>query len=239
MSKISVAIHQPNFFPWIGYFDKIAKSDVFILLDDVQLPKKGGTWSNRVKLLGTNNEEKWLTAPIVRQYSGVRNINEVSFDHNKPWRESILSTIKSYYGKSPFYAEIMPILNDLILYPEDNIALYNTYIVYSISKLLGIPKSRFIKSSNIKYEGHSNEMLASLVKAVGGSVYVYGGGSDSYQENEVFLRAQVHLQPQNFQHPNYTQMKNKNFVSGLSIIDALMNIGMEEVISFLKIPKVP
>ena len=50
MDKI-VAIHQPNFFPWLGYFDKINKSDIFIFLDDVQFPKKGGNWTNRVQLM--------------------------------------------------------------------------------------------------------------------------------------------------------------------------------------------
>ena len=73
-----VAIHQPNFFPWLGYFDKIARSDVFIFLDDVQFPKTGGVWSNRVKIL-IGGEARWSTAPIDRSFTGTRKICEMHF----------------------------------------------------------------------------------------------------------------------------------------------------------------
>ena len=69
---ILVAIHQPNFFPWLGYFDKIRRADFFILLDDVQYPKTGaGSWSNRVKVM-INGEGRWLTAPVDRSFHGTR-----------------------------------------------------------------------------------------------------------------------------------------------------------------------
>ena len=71
-----VAIHQPNFFPWLGFFDKIARADVFCLLDNVQFPKTGGTWINRVQLW-INGKAAWATAPVDRSYSGVRRIREM------------------------------------------------------------------------------------------------------------------------------------------------------------------
>jgi len=65
-----VAIHQPNFLPWLGYFDKLARADTFVLLDSVQFPKRNGTWMNRVKLL-VGGEPGWITVPIVRAYHGL------------------------------------------------------------------------------------------------------------------------------------------------------------------------
>ena len=108
MNRI-VAIHQPNFFPWIGYFDKIARCDAFVILDDVQFPKTGGTWTNRVKL-PISGEPRWVTAPINRNYSGVRKISEIEFTGNQAWRDKILKIIEFNYKKAPFYVEMFSFL---------------------------------------------------------------------------------------------------------------------------------
>ncbi len=75
---VVVAIHQPNFLPWLGYFDKVAKSDVFVFLDSVQAPKTGGSWLNRVRL-AMNGEARWVTAPIDRTFHGVKRVHELEF----------------------------------------------------------------------------------------------------------------------------------------------------------------
>ena len=103
---ITVAIHQPNFFPWLGYFDKIAKCDVFIVLDDVQFPKGDGSWLNRVRLL-VGGEPRWVTAPIVRAFHGVRLVGQVEFHSSTPWREKVLKTLTANYARAPFFEETM------------------------------------------------------------------------------------------------------------------------------------
>lgn len=224
-----VAIHQPNFFPWLGYFHKIANCDYFVFLDDVQLPKKGGTWSNRVKVL-INEQGKWMTAPIVRNYSGVRPINEVCFDEEKPWRKSVIGTVQSVYKTAPYYEEIFPFLRELIEHQEANIADYNIHAISKISEKIGIDVQKFQRSSDTPYKGAANEMLVSITKYWGGDVYLCGGGADGYQDEAVFKSGGVELHYQNFQHPQYSQNFNGDvFVSGLSIIDALMNLGWSEV----------
>lgn len=99
-----VAIHQPNFFPWLGYFAKIARSDYFVLFDDIQFPKTGGSWSNRVKLL-VSGEARWVTAAIDRNYHGTRTIREMSFLAANPWREKTLKSIEANYRRHPYYLE--------------------------------------------------------------------------------------------------------------------------------------
>src|ERR671923_195501 len=89
-----VAIHQPNFLPWLGWFDKAARADVFVLLDHVQFPRTSrGTYVNRVKLL-VNGSGKWVTAPIVRSGGSMQRIDEVRVDDAQPWREKVLRTIE-------------------------------------------------------------------------------------------------------------------------------------------------
>src|SRR4051794_9997556 len=88
-SEVVVGLHQPNFFPWLGYFDKLVRADVFVLLDNVQFSKTGGTWSNRVRLLA-GDAPTWITLPVVRAYSGVRLVREMQIDNRQPWRRKFL-----------------------------------------------------------------------------------------------------------------------------------------------------
>ena len=109
-----VAIHQPNFFPWLGYFQKIVKCDAFIFLDDVQFPRSGACVNaNRVKMI-VSEEARWVTATIDRNFEGNRNINQMEFNGTVLWREKILKTIETNYRKAQFFYEIFPLLSKLI-----------------------------------------------------------------------------------------------------------------------------
>lgn len=232
MSKL-VSIHQPNFFPWLGYFDKIARSNIFILLDDVQYQKTGGVWTNRVKLL-IANEAKWITAAIDRNYSGTRNINEMHFVSSEPWRKKTLRSIEANYAKHPYFDEVIETIQPLIMNEESNVARYNYHAICNITKALGLDTNHFRLSSQLQKEGASNELLASLTKVVGGDSYMCGGGAEGYQEEAVFSKQSIKLHYQNFKHPVYLQHRSPNFTSGLSIIDSAMNLGWLGVYQLLR-----
>lgn len=229
-----IAIHQPNFFPWLGYFDKIIRSDVFIFLDDVQFPKKGGTWINRVNIL-INGSPKWITATVDRSYSGFRNINEMSFNPLLvEWRDGLQKSIEQNYSKHEFFDEVMPIVVKLLQNNDNNVAEYNIKAITQIASLLQIDLSKFKRSSQIPTFYRSTDLLCELTSAVGGSVYMCGGGANDYQKDSVFDEKGLILQYQNFLHPVYSQRGSSEFVPGLSIIDALMNIGVSGVAELLK-----
>jgi WbqC-like protein family len=227
-----VAIHQPNFFPWLGYFDKIARSDVFILLDHVQFQKTGGTWSNRVKLL-MNGEARWVTAPVDRSFHGVRPICEMEFQADQPWREKLLKSLTTNYAQAPFFRETMACIEPLVLNPENNLARYNGDAVMAIAKQLGLPSEKFRWSSELGADEQASEMLISLTRTVGCDVYMCGGGAAGYQDDAAFAAAGVDLVYQNYQHPVYPQVGAKKFVAGLSIIDVAMNLGWSGVKALL------
>lgn len=230
-----VAIHQPNFFPWLGYFDKIARADAFIFFDNVQFPKSGsGVWSNRVKLL-VGGEPRWVTAAIDRTHSGAKRICEMKFSPSNPWREKILKTLALNYRKHTFYNESMEILEPLISDPEPNLSHYNITAVKKISEKIGIDRNKFLCSSAIDAAGSSNELLCNLTIYAGGSTYLCGGGADGYQDENVFQKHNVILKKQDFRHPRYDQLNSREFVSGLSVIDAAMNVGWDGVRQMLKV----
>lgn len=232
MSK-TIAIHQPNFFPWLGYFEKIIRSDVFIFLDHVQFPKTGGIWSNRVKML-VGGQARWVTAPIVRSYHGVRTVCDMEFQPNNPWREKVLKTIVNNYSKAPYFNEAIEFFQPLILNEGNNLSRYNTNTVIAIAEKLGVSTEKFHWSSKLPYKGQANEMLISLTQAVGGDTYLCGGGAGDYQDEQIFKQSGVKLQYQGFSHPTYAQIGAPEFVPGLSVIDAVMNIGWIELKRLLR-----
>ena len=228
-----VAIHQPNFFPWLGYFDKIHRADIFILLDDAQYPKTGGNWSNRVKIL-INERGSWLTAPVYRRFQGTRKINEMVFSNKENWRDKILRTLVFSYKRAYFFEETYSFIEPLIQNQEDNVAVYNSLAIRTLSDALGFPSDKVRHSSDFPVESLATQRLIDLTKFVGGSTYLCGGGAGSYQEDHIFEAANIGLLYQNFAHPSYPQYHCKNFTSGLSIIDALMNLGIDRVRQLIK-----
>ena len=195
-----VAIHQPNFLPWLGYFDKIARSDVFIFLDDVQFPKAKGVWQNRVKML-VSGEPRWVTAPVRRAFHGVAPINQIEWVDEQPWRTKLLKTLSASYAKAPHYRDIMLWLEPLILRPEGNLACYNMAVIRAIADQIGLRNDHCVTSSSLGGHGQANELLIDLTRKVGGACYLSGDGASGYQEDEAFVAAGLEIRYQRFVHP--------------------------------------
>jgi len=221
-----VAIHQPTFFPWLGYFNKITRCDQFVVLDSVQFPKKGGTWSNRVKLL-LNGQAGWVTMPVDRNYHGVRSYAEMSIDNSSPWRDKLVQTIRTNYGATAHFADVFPSIEELIRNPTTRLTDYNLSAIHYLAKALGVDTAKIVLASEIKATGTGTDLLISITSELKGTAYLCGGGASGYQQDEKFGAAGLELIYQNFKHPVYEQANMAEFVPGLSVIDALMNCGFE------------
>ncbi len=215
------AIHQPNFFPWLGYFDKIRSADVFVILDQVAYPKSGqrgmGSWVNRVHL-NINGSERWIRCPIVRA-RGAQPIHEISIDDNQPWRTKLLKTISQNYGKAPNYAQAIQVLEPLVLFKTSNLMEFNLNAIHAICDALGI-SCRFVLQSDLGCSGSKTELLVDIVKKVGAESYLCGGGAAGYQEDHKFEASGINLIYQNFSPQPYGDPSR--FIPGLSVIDFLM-----------------
>lgn len=231
-----IAIHQPNFFPWLGYFDKIRRADVFALLDDVQFQKSSkGTWSNRVKLM-VGGEPQWVTMPIVRAFHGIRMYREIQIDDQNDWRGKFLRTLSMNYAKAPFFKEIFQHIETMVHFNSDNLVEFNINTIRSLAENLGLPLIKMVCQSELNVSGASTDLLISITQACGGTAYLCGMGSIGYQEDKKFADARVDLIYQNFQHPIYPQISKTEFSPGLSIIDALMNCGFGGTMTLLSNP---
>lgn len=226
MYRRLVAAHQPNFFPWLGFFDKLRRADVFVVMDAVQFPKSGaGGWSNRVKIL-VNGEPAWATMPVVRAHHGTRLIRDVEISESVPWRERLLGVLRHSYGKAPHFAEAFDLLRPLVELRTESLYAYNSNAIGQLAGAMGLPTSRLAPMSELTWSGRATDLLISLVRAVDGDAYLCGGGSAGYLEEDKFVEAGVALVYQDFQHPVYPHVRTTEFVPGLSIIDPLMNCGL-------------
>lgn len=218
-----VAIHQPNFLPWLGFFHKITHCNVFILLDNVQLQKTGGSYSNRVQL-AVGGVAQWVTVPIVRNYHGTKAINEIEINYRDNWQEKLLRTVQMNYARAKYFEEIFAMLQSLFSAKTPYLSELNIQGIKVILEGLKIDTTEIILASSIHTASKSTELLIELTKACQGNIYLCGGGASGYQEDDLYEKAGIELRFQSFKHPEYDQLKSP-FIAGLSIIDPLMHLG--------------
>jgi len=225
MNNKIVGIHQPNFMPWLGYFYKIYQSDIFIFLDDVQIQKTGASYTNRVSINNVGRSQ-YITMPIKKEKDKL-NINQVKYIDEK-WKKKAIGTLQASYGKSPFFKENKDLIFELINYKADNIAEYNINFIRNISNKLAF-KTKFTKSSDFSITTTSTQRLIDLIKKVDGNIYLSGSGGDNYQEHKMYEKENIQLTYNKMPKFEYPQVKTNEFIGGLSIVDAIFNIGFDEL----------
>jgi hypothetical protein len=215
-----ITIHQPQFLPWLGYFEKVARSDIFVLLDDVQFKKN--EWQNR-NLIKTSQGTQWLTVPT--HYHFPEKINEVKIDNNFDWRKKHLHSFSVNYAKAKFFKEIYNEFSLIYSYKTDSLSDFNIAIVLKSLELLDI-QTEIIRSSDLQISGTSNERLISICKELKADTYLAGKGGQNYIDESLFRASNIKLVYQDYVHPVYPQLHGE-FAGSLSVIDLFFNCGIE------------
>jgi ribosomal protein S18 acetylase RimI-like enzyme len=224
---VTVAIHQPNYVPWLGYFAKMARSDVFVFLDDVQFSKN--SYINRVQIDGSGSP-RWLTVPVTYKFGDP--INRVRAS-GSGWPRAHLDTLKTYYAKAASFGVVWDWLGDILpVVDSGNLAAANETFIRAIAQRLGL-RCAFRRASEFDNGGRTgDDRLIALLKAAGPSVsYLSGKGGGNYQDPAKFERASIGLGYVDFVHPTYDQ--GHEFLPGLSILDALFRVGFERTAALL------
>ncbi len=220
-----VGIHQPNFLPWLGYFYKLAKSDVFVLLDNVQYTKNSFVNRNKIK---TSQGAIWLTVPVKIKGRFGQLVKEVEINNTVKWQKKHLKTLEMNYKKAKFFEQIFSGL-EAVYYANDwsNLCELNLRLFKWVLSILKLEK-RLVRASELNVEGESTQLLINVVKEIGGDIYLSGFGGAKYQDDESFKEAGITLAYYEFEHPAYPQLWSE-FVPNLSIIDLLFNCGPESL----------
>ncbi len=216
---MKVTIHQPEFLPWLGFFDRIVKSDVFVILDDVGYQKNGFINRNRIK---TQKGFQWMTIPV-KDRSSNKKINEVLIDNQNPWQQKILSLLKENYKDTPFLKKYYDFMEKTFSKKWEKISDLDIYLIKECLNFLGSKKEIKI-SSEMNFSGSSTARLVNICKAVGADEYISGSGGKLYMDISLFEKSGIKVVFQEFSHPNYQQQFEGNgFLPGMSIIDFMFN----------------
>lgn len=217
-----VCIHQPDFLPYLGFWERLLQSNTFIILDHVQFIRQGWQNRNRIK---TPDGWIWLTVPVIKKGRYFQSLIETEIDTNEPWMHKHLRTIETCYGKGTHFARYYELLKEA--YSKNWVSLvdFNLELFYLVLKELDINPEIF-RSSQLKSRGKSSELLASLTEEVGGDVYLSGPGGKDYLEEEFFTRKGIEVTFHDFVSTEYPQLFG-NFIPNLSVIDALINCGQD------------
>jgi hypothetical protein len=234
MADRVVACHQPNFLPWLGYFAKIARSDVFYLLDDVQFTQGANrhNWTSRVRF-GTANGPMWLSLPVRRSGEGRQLILDLKTDDQSRWLPKMVKTLDESYRKAPYSAECLRPIVEILSRHQGSVCETNIALIHAICQMLGLGTT-VIRSSQQPVGGTATERLINLTRSASGAVYLSGDGADDYQLVDEFNSAGIQLRKLGFRAQPYPQRRGTDFFPGLSIVDALCNVGIERTKELLK-----
>ena len=206
--------HQPNFLPYMGFFYKMFKSDIFVLDDDVQYSSKGLHNSNFIKV---NNQKHKITIPV--SYDFGAKINEVKISYEKPWVQKFLSTVIMNYGKARFFDEGYDFLEK-----ENNLCKFNTDMIKEISERFGIECEIYISSEDVPTELTNNERNVFQCEHFGCNTYYSGIGGKEYNDEEMYNEKCIKIVYTDYEPVKYKQRGNE-FIENLSVIDYIFNNG--------------
>lgn len=221
----SMAMHQPNYVPWLGYFHKLASCDTFVHLDAVQYPRGQSFGArNRIK---TPNGVSWLTIPVSRPpgREGKVTYAEVAFA-DAGWPAKHLKTVEMGYRRAPYFDEVFA-LYEAGLGSGPSLLDVNLALIESIADYIGITSRRLRLSELLGEFGQRNELVIDICRALGADVYVSGtGGGREYGDPDLLAEHGIELRFDEYTPPAYPQLW-ESFEPSLSILDALFNCGAD------------
>jgi hypothetical protein len=216
-----VSINQPAYLPWLGYFERIAASDLHIVLDHVQFEKNSFTNRNKAR---TKEGSTWLTIPLsTKGKFGDLAITSLDFAPNDPWAKKHWATLRMNYGKAPFFHQYAPAYEALYAQPWTGfMPMIRAFLAQHLRDLEITTSLRF--SSEMAIEGTKSDLVLNLCRATGATVYLSGALGRNYLDEASFAAAGLAVRYQDYVHPHYTQCQ-PGFEPYMGILDLIFNHG--------------
>lgn len=221
-----VAAHQPHYLPWLGYLDKIARADLFVVMDDLQFENQNFQNRQRIKLA---TGAAWLTVPVHRGSQHDRICEKTIISSANPrhhWQHRHWETLRNNYSHAPYFATYADELHDVYTRRWENLIDLDRHVLSLALRWLDI-RTPILSSSQLMLTGAKTDRLIDMCTKLRATHYYTGsGGSTDYLDVDQLARAGVTVEWQHFQHPRYPQRHPRaGFVSHLGFIDLVLNCG--------------
>lgn len=229
---MNVAMMQPTFMPWQGFFELIYKSDVFILLDDFQFSVQ--SYHQRNRLFVNKGQVGWYSVPVQKSVSFKSPLNQTKINETTPWRMKMWKRIQQNYSKSSYYYDVAPLIEKWLLTKEESLAAQNIAFIKLVCSLLDFHRE-FRLSSQYPSETKRSKRIIELLRWCKAHRYFCAKGSFGYMlEDGIFPTHDIEVLFQEFQIKAYSQVgATDSFVPYLSILDALLNVGPEKTLELI------
>jgi hypothetical protein len=215
-----IAIHQPQYLPWLPYCDKAGACDLFVYLDNVQYQKNGVQNRNQIK---TAQGALWLTVPVHAQLG--QTFAEITLG-DKKWSRKHLQTLSQSYSQAA-HRNLLEEFSSLLEKHWENLGELNIAVTEWLFDQLDIKTPR-VRASALDASGVKEELVLAICRAAGATEYLSGPGAKEYQSPENFKAAGISLLYHHYQHPEYAQChRSLGFLPQLSVMDLLLNTGPE------------
>jgi hypothetical protein len=230
-----IGILQPGYLPWLGFFEQLYRSDVFVIYDDVQYDKEGWRNRNRIK---TAKGIQWLTIPVLIKFEEHTLINEVKINDTVNWRKKHLFSIKQNYSKAPFFKEYLPLFEEAYSKDWKYLIDIDMYFILKLAECLGMGDKKITLSSALNIKGDRIGRLVNICKYFNAGIFYEGVAGKNYINEESFMEQGIRVEYQDYKHPIYHQLYGE-FIPYLSIIDLLFNHGDESLAILLNKSEAP
>lgn len=218
-----VSIHQPSYLPWLGYFEKMALSEKFVILDTVQFEKNSFDNRNKIRI---KEGWCWLTVPVKTkgQFRGM-NWQNLEIQNQNNWRKKHLSSIKFNYSRSPFWNNYAEELEDIYARDYERLIDINMTLIHFFRKQLGIT-TPLVFASEMQLVESKSDLVLEILSKLEATKYYSGALGKDYLELEKFSDVGISVDFQDYKHPEYEQ-RFPGFVPNMSALDLLMSMGDE------------
>lgn len=217
MSRI-IAIHQPNYLPWIGYFHKMLRCDIFVYADDVLLSSTSVTHRNKIKCA---NGPLLLSVPLAKKKVLIK---DVLISNKEKWAQKHFQSIQHCYARTRYWPLYKDRFKEIYAQRWDKLIDLNLALIALIREILEIDTMTILSSQLPNLQGRKSERILDICRKLDGDIYLSGQGAKVYNDEQAFKDHHIQLKYQQFKHPVYPQ-KWGAFVEKLSIIDLIFNCG--------------